>query len=750
MYMLGIMFKIFCFSVLLFLRTLVSYAEDVKSIVIKGNERITKETIIVFSDVNINDNLNANDLNEITKNLYSTDFFSDVSIKLEKNILQIDVKENYLVQNIVINGVKNKSLLEKLKEQLTVTEKKSYVDSKVKSDQEKLYNYLKISGYYFAEVEFKVSKNNNKTIDLIYNINLNKKAIVKQINFTGNKVFKRGTLSRIIITEENRFWKFLSKKKYLNERQIQLDQRLLKNFYLNEGYYNVKITQSSASIIEDNNFLLTYNINAGDRYFFNDLNLIIPTDYNPKNFESIKLMIEDMKTKPYSNNRINKLLNEIDQIAASKQFEFINASFKETIVDKNKINIDFVIDETEKLYVNRIEIYGNDITNETAIRNLLVVDEGDPINEILNNKSINNIKSSGLFSKVNYKIIDTNNEYKKNIEINVIEQPTGEISAGAGYGTSGQTFNFGIKENNFKGDGTKLNTSVAISATSVKGGLNISIPNYRYSEKSLKMNISRADNDFFDTAGYKNTISNFTIGTGFEYKKDLFFEPLLLIELEDLETNSTASQALKNQDGNYNNLDLDYSFLYDKRNQSFRPSDGFYSRFNQTLPLISNDYSLYNRYDFKNYQKLSKNMIGSLSFHIAAINSLDGGDVRISDRLNISSRKLRGFEAGKIGPKDNLDFIGGNYATAMTLATTLPDFLPELDSIDFSLFLDAGNVWGVDYNDNLDNSKIRSSTGLSIDWLTPVGPLNFVFSQPITKSSTDIEEKFRFDLGTTF
>ena len=457
-----------------------------------------------------------------------------------------------------------------------------------------------------------------------------------------------------------------------------------------------------------------------------------------------------MKNKPYSNNRINKLLNEIDQIAASKQFEFINASFKETIVNKNKINIDFVIDETEKLYVNRIEIYGNDITNETAIRNLLVVDEGDPINEILNNKSINNIKSSGLFSKVNYKIVDTNNEYKKNIEINVIEQPTGEISAGAGYGTSGQTLNFGIKENNFKGDATKLNTSVAISATSVKGGLNISIPNYKYSEKSLKMNISRADNDFFDTAGYKNTISNFTIGTGFEYKKDLFFEPLLLIELEDLETNSTASQALKNQDGNYNNIDLDYSFLYDKRNQSFRPSDGFYSRFNQTLPLISNDYSLYNRYDFKNYQKLSKNMIGSLSFHIAAINSLDGGDVKISDRLNISSRKLRGFEAGKIGPKDNLDFIGGNYATAMTLATTLPDFLPELDSIDFSLFLDAGNVWGVDYNDDLDNSKIRSSTGLSIDWLTPVGPLNFVFSQPISKSSTDIEEKFRFDLGTTF
>ena len=747
--MLGEMLKKFLF-ILLFFNISVSYAEVVKSIVVNGNERITSETVIVFSNVKVNDNLDANDLNDITKNLYSTDFFKNVSLEFENNILQINLKENYLVQNVAINGVKNKNLNEKLKEQLSITEKKSYVDSKVKSDQEKLYNYLKISGYYFAEVELDVLNNSNKTIDLVYNINLNKKAIVKKINFTGDKVFKTSTLSRIIITEEDKFWKFLSKKKYLNERQIQLDQRLLKNFYLNEGYYNVKITQSSASIIENNNFLLTYNINSGDRYFFNELSLVIPTDYNPDNFKSIEIMIEDIKTKPYSNNSINKLLNEIDKIAASKQFEFINASFKETIVDNNKINIDFVINETQKLYVNRIDILGNDITNETAIRNLLVVDEGDPINEILNNKSINNIKSSGLFSNVDYKIVDTDNDFKKNIEITVVEQPTGEISAGAGYGTSGQTFNFGIKENNFKGDATRLNTNQSISATSIKGGLNISIPNYRYSDKSLKMNISRADNDFFDTAGYKNTVSNFTVGTGFEYKQDLFFEPLLLLELEDLETNSTASQALRNQDGNYNNIDLDYTFLYDKRNQSFRPSDGFYSRFNQNLPLISNDYSLYNSYDFKNYHKISKNMIGSLSFHISAINSLDGSDVRISDRINISSRKLRGFEAGKIGPKDNLDFVGGNYASAMTLATTLPNFLPELDSIDFSLFLDAGNVWGVDYNDSLDNSKIRSATGLSIDWLTPVGPLNFVFSQPITKSSTDIEEKFRFDLGTTF
>ena len=238
------------------------------------------------------------------------------------------------------------------------------------------------------------------------------------------------------------------------------------------------------------------------------------------------------------------------------------------------------------------------------------------------------------------------------------------------------------------------------------------IPNYNYTDKSLNINVSREDNDFFDTAGYKNTVNNFTIGTGFEFKQDLFFNPLAIVEFEDLSTNSNASDSLKKQDGNYSNLKLDYNFLYDKRNQSFRPSDGFYSRFNQIIPLISNDYSLKNIYDFKNYHKLSENMIGSFSFHAQTVNSLEGSDVRVSERINLSSRKLRGFKSGKIGPKDNNDFIGGNYAAAASLTTSLPDFLPNLQSIDFNLFIDAANLWGVDYNSDLDNSKIRSSTGI--------------------------------------
>jgi len=744
------MVKFFLFFFIFLIKIVFASAEIVKSISVTGNERITDETIIIFSKINIGNDLGMNDLNKIINNLYETDFFKNVKVNLKNNILNIDVLENSLVQSVEINGVKNKKLKQDLLDLLTITKNKSYSEEKSSDETLKISNFLKYSGYYFSSVDLTIEQNPNNTVNLIYDISLNKKAIIKKINFSGNKVFKSRLLSSIIVTEENKFWKFLSKKKYLNERQIQLDQRLLKNFYLNEGYYNVKISQTSANIIQDNKFNLTYNINAGTKFFFNDLILNIPSDYDPGNFNFARQLLDDMKGKPYSLNRINELLNEIDDIAILKQYEFINASFSEKIIDENKINIEFLINESQKLYVDRINILGNDITNETSIRNLLIVDEGDPLNEILNNKSKNNIRASGLFSNVDYKILDTNDEYKKNIEIIVTEQPTGEISAGAGYGTSGQTFSFGIKENNFSGNATKLNTNLSISDRSIKGGFNVIIPNYNYSDKSLRLNLSRATNDYLNTAGYENTITNFTLGTGFEYKQDLFFTPLIVIEAEDLTTNSTASAALKKQDGNYNNIQFDYSFLYDKRDQSFRPTEGYYSKFNQILPLISNNYSLKNSYDYKIYHKLSENTISNFSFYASAINSLEGGDVRVSDRLYLSTRKLRGFEAGKIGPKDNLDFIGGNYASVASISTTLPTLLPELESVDFNIFLDAGNVWGVDYDTSLDNSKIKSSTGLSIDWLTPIGPLNFVFAQPITKASTDVEQSFKFDIGTTF
>ena len=189
-----------------------------------------------------------------------------------------------------------------------------------------------------------------------------------------------------------------------------------------------------------------------------------------------------------------------------------------------------------------------------------------------------------------------------------------------------------------------------------------------------------------------------------------------------------------------------------KAQYQYQTKSGFRSLFYQEIPLNSKLGEIINSYQFSKFHSLfTPDMIGKISINAKAVNSIKGDNVRVSKRLYIPYSKLRGFEYGKLGPVENDDYIGGNYSSTINLSTTLPQILPSFQNIDFSYFIDIGNVWGVDYNESLDKkSSIRSSTGIAMDFLSPVGPLSFSLSQPITKKSSDKTETFRFNLGTTF
>ncbi|MBC8307090.1 MAG: outer membrane protein assembly factor BamA, partial [Pelagibacterales bacterium] len=518
----------------------------------------------------------------------------------------------------------------------------------------------------------------------------------------------------------------MSNKKYLNTNRIKLDERLLLNFYKNKGYYEAKIETSTAKFINDQNFELTYNINAGKKFIFNNLNISLPTDYDTKNFKEISNTLEELKNTTYTLNKIEKILKEIDKISLLNQYEFISANVEEEIIDNNKLNLTFVINETEKNYVEKINIVGNSITRENVIRNSLFVDEGDAFNEILHNKSLNRIKGKGIFAKVNSKILDGSSPNLKIIEIEVEEKATGEVSAGAGFGTSGSTFGFGIKENNYMGKGVKVDTGLTFSDSSVKGELSINNPNFKNSNNSLSTSISSTSTDFLADYGYKSNLSSVSFGTNFERYEDLLFYPSIDINYEKLETTPKASTNLKKQEGNYFETAFIYTLIYDKRNQRFQPTEGFKSTFTQSLPLVSENYELKNIYEISKYVPFNNGMIGNITFGAGAVNGVTGEDVRISKRLYVPERKLRGFKKGRIGPIENNDYVGGNYRAMFNVNTTLPNLFPESQNTDFRIFFDSATLWGVDYSSDVkDSKKIRSSAGVAIDWYTPVGPLSF-------------------------
>ena len=728
------------------------FADKINKINIYGNERISEETVILFGEIDKNKDFDDNDLNLILKRLYKTDFFKDIKLEIKNNILNIYIVENPIVQSIEINGIKAKKQREPILESLRIKKNSSFIEYLAKKDVETITNILKTSGYYFANVQLKKIDNPNNTVNLIYDVDKGKKAKIRKIKFIGDKKYKNRKLYNVIVSEENKFWKFLSGRKLLNKERIDLDNRLLKSFYRNKGYYNVKIESSFAEYLEVGGFDLIFNINAGNKYFFNELNLVLPDDFDRKNFSKIEGTFAKLKGKHYSYNSIEKILDEVELIALNSQYESINASVKEIIVAENKLNFSIIIDEIKKQYVERINIFGNNITRETVLRNNLALDEGDTFNNILYAKSINNLKSLNFFREVKSNVVEGSTPDHKIININIEEKPTGEISAGAGVGTSGGTIGFAIKENNFLGKGIKFSSSLDLTEETIRGSFNVTNPYFLGTDRMLFAGIQSSETDRLTNFGYKTTKTGFNIGSRFEYYEDLFVTPHFSSYYESLKTSSTASANLKKQKGTYFDMDFDYYLDYDKRNQKYQTSDGFRSRFNQSIPLVSDTNALLNGYEFNMWHEVTDDgMIGKFSFYGRAINSITGDDVRISERLYMPSRKLRGFERGKIGPVDNSDYVGGNYVSAMGIAATLPKIIPTVQNADFSIFLDAGNVWGVDYSSTVaESNTIRSSTGVGIDWHTPVGPLSFSLATPLSKASTDKTESFRFNLGTTF
>ena len=736
--------------ILLFISSL-TFAQSFKDIKVDGNKRISKESIIIFGDIDFDKDYNDEDLNTVLKNIYDTNFFKEIKLKINNSILEISVIENPIIEDVQINGIKSKNLTELLFDKIKLKNRSSYVESLFLSDLNLIKNILKSSGYYFAEIKTTSSSNEEQnSIRLIYEVNLGKRAKIEEIQFIGDKKIKNRKLKNIITSEERKFWKFISQSVYLNYERIELDKRLLSNFYKNNGYYNVRITNSFVEFNNNNSFKLIFNIEAGEKFRFNDLSLKLADDYNPKYFTEINEVLVKLKDTEYSLNKVEKILREVDKIALTKQYQFIDASLVETIVDNNKLDISFTLKDNEKFYVEKINIQGNNYTIEEVIRNALIVDEGDPYNVILFNKSVNNIKAKNIFSKVESEIIPGSNEGLKVINLTVEEKPTGEISLGAGVGTSGGTIGGGIKENNFLGKGIKLDTNLQITENAIKGQFIYENPNFNYSDNSLFTSIRSTSTDNIKDFGYKTSDLGLSLGTAFEQFENLYFRPEIDVSYEKLKTTSAASASLKKQEGNYFDNYFNYSLDYDLRNKRFRPDEGFRNIFRQELPLVSDNYEIVNSFETTRYQKISE-MVTKVSFYGKVVNSLSNEDVRISKRLFMPSSKLRGFESGKIGPIDNNDYIGGNYISALNFSATLPTLLPSFQNMDFSIFVDAANVWGVDYDSAIDDgNKIRSSTGVAMDILTPIGPLNFSLSQPITKSSTDKTEGFRFNLGTTF
>ena len=743
------MLKIITLITLFILNITILKADVVNDLVISGNKRVSDETIKIYGEIDISKDITENELDKILKNLYSTNFFEDVKVQIKNNKLEIVLKEYPVINQLILIGEESNKYKELIKKTIRLKEKKSFIKSFLAKDLETIKKLYSSLGYNFSKVEAKIKTNESDNLDLIIEINRGGKTKISSINFVGNKVIKAKRLREIIASEENKFWKFISRNTILSENLISLDRRLLINYYKSIGFYDIKINSNIAEIKKDGNADLIYTIQEGNRYTINKISTNVDSVFDKKLFFPLNESYERYVGTFYSPFKIKKLLDELDELIVKNNLQFVEHNVQE-ILESDSINIVFNVFEGEKTLVERINITGNDITNEDVIRGELVLDEGDPFTKINLDKSIAEIKERNIFKDVNYEILDGSEQNLKIINLNVEEKPTGEISAGAGVGTNGGTIAMTVKENNWLGQGKNVVFEIELDEESLAGTLSYKDPNYDFLGNSINYSISSERNDKPDQ-GYENSIISASLGTSFEQYRDIFAFLGLSASYDDLRTQGTASSALKKQAGTFSELSGTYSFTYDGRNRAFKPTSGSVVSFGQSFPFYADKNFIGNDLRFSTYKTISEDVIGATKFYLSTVNAIGSDDVRLSKRRSLSSKRLRGFERNKVGPVDGSDHVGGNYAAALNFETSLPNLLPDGMNTDVGLFLDFGNVWGVDYDSSIAGSnKIRSSTGIMASWTSPLGPMTFTLSQNLSKADTDKTESFNFQLGTTF
>ena len=719
-----------------------------ENIIIKGNKNIATDTIISLAPKNIN-NLSPILINDFQKKLFETGFFKNVLIKVVDRKILVEIVENPLVNFFYIEGIKKNSMKDNLLDLVKIKENFVFQPYLINEDKKNIINYLSSLGYLNSNIDFQIIQIENNKVNIFYKININNKFKINRIFFVGNKYFDSSTLKDVVYSSEHGWWKFLSTSTTPSENSINYDISRLKKFYLNKGFYDVQITSQSVKIINNSKANIVYSINAGEKYKINNVSLIDQSkSLTEKNLIFLKEKCTKLIDTDYSLSSLQEINNFINTYLVNSNFDLnINTSISKNL--SNKLSVSFVITENvNKKIIDKIIIKGNNITDDFVIRNGLSFSEGDYLNITKLSKSVTSLEGKGIFKKVESEVVNKDFDFV-DLLVKVEEQPTGEISAGAGAGTDGATISGGINEKNFLGKGLFVNSNINIGTQKIFGKVSYTNPDFRNTNNSFNLNVFVENNDY-DNASYENKIMGTSTSLNYELYDKLYLNPGISIDYDSLKANLDASSLVKKREGDFFTSKLFYNLSKNTKNKEFQTTDGYVFGVGQTLSVLSDIPYINNRIYGSYYDEFIDKYIGSIKYKIETINAFQNKNIKFSDRLTVSSSNLRGFSNRGIGPKLNNDYIGGNYSFYTTLSTTLPNGLPEKWNATSNIFFDAANVWGVDDGSTNGSNKIRTSAGVGLSWISPIGPISFTYAKPISKVSTDDIEEFNFKIGSAF
>lgn len=741
-------------------------AEPISSIEVKGNHRVETPTIMSYIEIKPGDLISESKIEDVLKNLFATGLFADVLIEQEGNRLIIKVVENKIINRIAFEG--NERLKdEMLLSEITLKPREVYTPARAQEAAQKIRNMYRLSGRYGAKVEPKIVEREQNRIDLIFEITEGKTTRINKIIFVGNQYFSASRLESIILTKESRWYRFFSSDDTYDPDRLAYDKELLRKYYYEQGYADFKVNSTVAELDPDNQeFYITYTLQEGKRYQFG--NVKISVELPKLRIPGLDDLVTVTKGDWFNSREIEKTIDKLNTTIGEQGFAFIEIEPKlKRNPETCTVDVELVIKEGRHVYINRINIVGNDRTDDEVIRREFRIAEGDPYNSVKLKRSEQRLQNLDYFKKVEIKQEPTAASDKIDLKVEVEDKPTGSLQFSAGYSTTdGVLGSVTMNERNLMGKGYDLYGSAQVSQRSTDfhlgfadpyflgkpliGGIDTFHSSRKYNTKSQ------------DSTGFQQTQTGVSPSIGYdltEYLGQSWSYKIRRDFINDIRKN--ASIYLKEQRGTWIVSSMGHNLFYDKRDSAIEPTEGFYAGLADEIAGLGGDVQFFkNSLRAGNYFPLDdeKKWVISTKGSVGAMSGM-GKVTRVVDRFELGGESLRGFADSGIGPRDKRtkDALGGLLYYKATVELAVPLGLPKELGITGCLFSDAGSVW---HSGNKakkghpilsNNQSLRLSVGGGINWRSPFGPIGVSLSKAlIYKKHVDRLEVFRVNFGTTF
>ena len=735
------------------------------TIVIEGNQRIEDGTILSYANLPRNQSVSAGAINAAYQRVNNSGLFEKVEFIPSSGRLVIRVQEWPTVNRVNVEGnkkLKDDFLLSVLRTQA----RRVYSPTVAEQDAARLVLAYRNNGRLAVVVKPQIIRRSNNRVDVVYAIEEGQIVENERISFVGNRQYSDRRLRGVLGTKQaGLIRRVIQRDTYIAER-IPFDRAELRDFYQARGYVDFQILDVTSEFARDRSgFFITFRVQEGQQFRFGKTTAV--SEIPGLNANEFLAESRVKSGRVYTPVAVALSVEKMERLALRKGLRFVQIEPVIMRDDRNLVlNIEYRITRGKRIFVERIDIEGNQTTLDRVIRREFNTVEGDPFNPREIRESASRIRALNFFSVAEVNSREGSTPEQVIIDVDVEEAPTGSLTLGASYSADqGAALAIGFSERNFLGRGQLLSFDL-------QTGTNNKTLDFKFAEPYFMGRDLRFGFDIFyrssdnDNAEYNTESIGFIPSIAFPVSDNgrlaLRYE-ISQLELSGVST-TDSSQILEDEAGTEITSSLGYTYSWDSRRSGIDPNTGYALRFSQDFAGLGGDAKYVKTTAMAKAQTRvwNEEITVSATVEAGAIMGYGGYETRITDRFRMGSSVMRGFEANGIGPRDtnatNNDALGGNYFAVARFEAEFPIGVPEEYGITGGLFADVGTIWSLDNTDGGnaggepvdDDAKLRATVGVALHWKTPIGPLRFNFSKAVVKEDYDVERDFDLTISTQF